>query len=116
MQVLAERMRDINPAVRVEERLQFLVPEAAEELVLQQRGSFLVDCIDSVAPKVYLIAAAVKHGVPIISAMGAGGKVDPACVQVRAAFPMVCWPPLLCACGDLETVWTRPHRARTGGA
>ena len=91
MQVLAERMRDINPAVRVDARLQFLVPEEAEQLVVEQRESFLVDCIDSVAPKVYLIAAAVKHGVPIISAMGAGGKVDPGSVRVR---PFACLEPV----------------------
>lgn len=99
MQVLAERMRDINPAVHVDARLQFLVPEEAEALVLQQRGGFLVDCIDSVAPKVHLIAAAVKHGAPIISAMGAGGKVDPARVQV--------WPPLLAPAASNTHVGTR---------
>ena len=47
-----------------------------------QRYDHIVDCIDSVAPKVQLIAAAVRLQVPILSAMGAGGKVDAAQVQV----------------------------------
>jgi tRNA A37 threonylcarbamoyladenosine dehydratase len=81
-QVLADRMLDINPAIQVAVQPQFVSPTEAKALVLQHRDSFLVDCIDSVAPKVELLVWAVQLGVPIISAMGAGGKMDPGKVQV----------------------------------
>jgi tRNA threonylcarbamoyladenosine dehydratase len=82
VQVLADRMCDINPAVQVIVQRQFIAPEEAEELVVGSRDSFLVDCIDSVAPKVELLVSALRHGVPVISAMGAGGKIDPSEVKV----------------------------------
>lgn len=85
LQVLSERLKDINSAATITALEQFLLPEEAEAVVQQHPYSFVVDCIDSVAPKVELITAARKRNVPIVSAMGAGGKVNPALVEVRRA-------------------------------
>ena len=76
-------MRDINPGVRITAIHEFLVPEAVDASLARHASlDFIADCIDSVEPKVQLICAAHKAGVPVISAMGAGGKVDPAQVHV----------------------------------
>jgi hypothetical protein len=60
----------------------FLTPETAGELVSAQRYSYVVDCIDSIAPKQHLLLAAVAAGLPAISSMGAGGRLDPSMVKV----------------------------------
>lgn len=81
-QVLAERFRDINPAVMVEARVQFIDGTMTGAL-LDEGYDFVVDAIDTVAPKCDLIAAALSCGTGIVSSMGAGAKSDPA--QIRLA-------------------------------
>lgn len=81
-QVLAERFRDINPAVMVEARVQFIDGTMTGAL-LDEGYDFVVDAIDTVAPKCDLIAAALSRGTGIVSSMGAGAKSDPA--QIRLA-------------------------------
>lgn len=81
-QVLAERFRDINPAVMVEARVQFIDGTMTGAL-LDEGYDFVVDAIDTVAPKCDLIAAALSRGMGIVSSMGAGAKSDPA--QIRLA-------------------------------
>ena len=79
--IVGDRLMDINPElnlVRVEE---FLSPERAFELVSPE-FDYVLDCIDSVTPKLNLIIAAKRKRVKIISSMGAGGKMDPTKVQV----------------------------------
>ena len=74
-EVMAERVRDISPACRVTPRAVFYLPETAESLPLDG-FSFVADCIDNVTAKLHLVAAARAAGVPVISAMGAGNKLD----------------------------------------
>jgi tRNA threonylcarbamoyladenosine dehydratase len=82
---MEERMGAINPDVAITACSEFLLPEAAGALLQRHAAcDFVVDCIDSVEPKVHLIEAALRRGCPVISAMGAGGKLDPAQVQVRS--------------------------------
>ena len=77
-------MRAINPAVCIDARNEFVIPEEASDLLARHANcSFVVDCIDSVEPKVHLISAALRRGVRVVSAMGAGGKTDPSQVKVR---------------------------------
>ena len=75
--VLAERLRDINPEVELEVIEDFLKDENMVELLDRHRYDFVVDAIDSLSPKVYLIALARERGLPIVSSMGAGAKSDP---------------------------------------
>ena len=79
--VVGDRLMDINPElnlIRVEE---FLSPERAFEIVSPD-FDYVLDCIDSVTPKLNLIIACKRQRVKVISSMGAGGKMEAAKVKV----------------------------------
>jgi len=87
--VLAARCRDINPDLELDVRRAFLGPDGAADALLRPGGpagpcayDYVVDCIDSVAPKRDLIVAAVAAGARVASSMGAGGRLDPSRVRV----------------------------------
>lgn len=73
--LFAARFADINPDLHLDARCEFLTPESAATLAAEP-FDFILDCIDTVAPKVALIAAAMRSGRRIISSMGAGGRTD----------------------------------------
>ena len=77
----AERIRDINPDCRVTTYRTFFLPETEDQFDFSQYD-YVVDAIDTVAGKLQLIQAAKAAGVPVISAMGAGNKLDPTAFQV----------------------------------
>ena len=79
--VMAERLRDINPDLRVTPRILFYLPENAEEIDLSAYDMIL-DCIDTVTAKLTLIERAYRAGAPIISAMGAGNRTDPTMLRI----------------------------------
>jgi tRNA A37 threonylcarbamoyladenosine dehydratase len=98
-EVMAERLLDVNPNLRLTVLQRFLDPEGAAGLVVrppqqeEENGNappsppaphydFVLDCIDSIAPKVALIAAAARSGSRVVAAMGAGGRVDPSRVRL----------------------------------
>ena len=74
--VLRERVLDINPDCRVYAYNTFFLPERAAEFDFTQYD-YVVDAIDTVAGKIQLAVSAREAGVPIICAMGAGNKLDP---------------------------------------
>lgn len=76
VEVERERVLDINPAAEVETHQVFFTSDAADE-ILGPGCSYVVDAIDAVEPKVMLIAEAARRGMPVISSMGAGNKLDP---------------------------------------
>ncbi|KGN70172.1 ThiF family adenylyltransferase [Porphyromonas sp. COT-239 OH1446] len=80
--VLAERLRDINPEIHLEIIEEFMKDDNLVALVDAHHYDFVVDAIDSLSPKVHLIALSLERGFPIISSMGAGAKQDPASVQL----------------------------------
>ena len=80
-QVMAERIRDINPNCRVSARQMFYLPENADEIDLTAYD-YVVDCIDNVTAKLELITRCDKLGVPILSSMGAANKLDPTAFRV----------------------------------
>ena len=74
--VMASRILDINPACRVTNLPVFYEPECREDFF--SRGfDFIADCIDSTRSKLDLIETAIRRGVPIISSMGTGNRLDP---------------------------------------
>ena len=73
--VMKERMLSINPDVKVEVRKCFFLPENADEFPFHEYD-YVVDAVDTVTAKIELILRAQKENVPIISAMGAGNKLD----------------------------------------
>jgi tRNA A37 threonylcarbamoyladenosine dehydratase len=79
--VVGDRLMDINPELKLTRIEEFLSPERAFEIVNDQYD-YVVDCIDSVTPKLNLIVSAKRQRVKIISSMGAGGKMEAAKVKV----------------------------------
>ena len=82
-EVLAERFRDINPELELTVLPVYLKDEAIPELLDSASFDFVVDAIDTLAPKCHLIAEALKRHIKIVSSMGAGAKSD--ITQVRFA-------------------------------
>ena len=80
-EVMAERIRDINPEVELEIVNQYMKDEAIIELV-SKPYDFIVDAIDTVAPKVFLLYYAKQNNQRIVSCMGAGGKYHPEKIQI----------------------------------
>ncbi len=79
--VLAERLLDINPSLSVGAHRLFYMPDTAEGVDLS-RYQYIVDAIDTVTAKLELITRAHALGVPIICALGAGNKLDPTRLRV----------------------------------
>lgn len=79
--VMAERILDINPRCRVEAKRFFYTPETAETLDLG-RYDYVVDCVDTVTAKLDLAVRCIGGGIPIISSMGSANKFDPTKFQV----------------------------------
>lgn len=80
-EVMAERLREINPELIVESRLEFIRDEKIGQL-LDTPFDYAVDAIDSLSPKVFFLLECRKRKIPVISSMGSGGKTDPAQVTV----------------------------------
>jgi len=80
--VLSERFLDINPEINLISLNEFLRDERTVELLESQNFDYVVDCIDTLSPKVFLIYHAVQRGLKVVSSMGAGGKLDPSKVKV----------------------------------
>lgn len=76
--LFAERIADINPECRVHPLEQYLTVDTVPETVGTDRYDLVVDAIDTVAPKVELLAWCLEHRIPVLSSMGAGGRTDPA--------------------------------------
>lgn len=74
--VMADRIRDINPDCQVTQLSARYTPQDRERFFTESYD-FIADAIDSVASKTDLIATALERGIPIISAMGTGNKLDP---------------------------------------
>lgn len=83
VEVVSERLLDINPHLKLTKLNQFLNPEDMETVFENHHFDYVLDCIDSVSPKVNLILSARRRKIKIVSCMGAGGKMDPAKVLVR---------------------------------
>lgn len=73
--VMAQRLTDINPDLRLHLVPSFITEEDVEDL-LQTPYDFVVDAIDTIAPKCALLAAATRRRLPVVSSMGAGAKTD----------------------------------------
>lgn len=79
--VMAERIRDINPDCKVIKHELFFTPENSAEIDFSD-FDYVVDAIDTVAGKVEIIRLSKEFGVPVITSMGAGNKLDPLCFKV----------------------------------
>lgn len=80
-EVMANRLKDINSDVLVGENPVFITPEVAEKIDFSKYDC-VIDAVDNVTAKIAICDGAVKAGVPVISAMGAGNKLDPTKFEV----------------------------------
>lgn len=79
--IVGNRLMDINPELQLTKVKEFLSPERAFEIVTNE-FDYVMDCIDSITPKLNLIIASKRKKIKIISSMGAGGKMDASKVKV----------------------------------
>ena len=103
VEVMAERVEDINPKCVVEARECFYGPETADAFNLSSYA-YVVDAIDTVSSKLLLIERCKAAGVPVISCMGAGNKLDPTRLTVADIYQTSVCP--------LARVMRRELRAR----
>jgi len=82
VKVLAQRLRDINPDTVINEKNLFIDNNEAELIAKNEDLNFVADCIDAIACKTNLIDACNRSRKPIISSMGAGGRLDPTKVKI----------------------------------
>lgn len=80
--VLKERFLQINPNSNIQIISEFIKDERIIEIFDLSDYHYVIDAIDSLAPKINLIAEAVKRKIPLVSAMGAGEKLNPSAIKV----------------------------------
>ena len=81
-EVLAERLRDINPAIELTVVNRYIRDEETYTLLDAAPYDYVVDAIDTLSPKLALIAAALERRLPLVSSMGAGAKMDPTKLEI----------------------------------
>lgn len=81
VELMAMRMRDINPACDLRTLREFIVPEHVASQIPAD-ADYVIDCIDSLNCKAALVEYCVKSGIPVASSMGAGNRLDPACIKL----------------------------------
>lgn len=80
--VMCQRLKDINPDIKLHRIHEFIRDERTPEVLDSAKFDYVVDAIDSLSPKVFLIYFALQKNLRLVSVMGAGGKIDPSLVQV----------------------------------
>lgn len=81
VEVMKERILSINPKAKVDAIVKFYLPENASEFDFS-KYDYIIDCVDNVSAKISIVCNAKLVGVPVISALGAGNKMDPTRLEV----------------------------------
>ncbi len=81
-EVMAERLKDINPDLQLTVINEFIKDEFTDKLLDEGNFDYAVDCIDTLSSKVFYIKACVIRNIPLIVSLGAGGKQDPSQVVI----------------------------------
>jgi molybdopterin/thiamine biosynthesis adenylyltransferase len=80
--VLGQRLKDINPLLDLTIMEVFIKEQITSDLLDSTNWDYVVDCIDTLSAKVFLIKGCLDRKLPIISSLGAGGKVDPSQISI----------------------------------
>ena len=80
--VLAERLKDINPELQLTVIPEYIKDEKTDEILDSELFDYVVDAIDTLSPKLALIKGALDRNIPIVSSMGAGAKLDPTKMEI----------------------------------
>ena len=89
--VMKERIADINPDAEVNARKMFFLPETAGEFCFEGLD-YVVDAVDTVTAKIEIIMRCKELGIPVISSMGAGNKLDPTRFRVADIYKTTMCP------------------------
>lgn len=81
-EVMAERLRDINPTIELTVVSRFIKDDETDALLDSDRFDYVVDAIDTLSPKLALIKGALDRQIPLVSSMGAGAKTDPTRMEI----------------------------------
>lgn len=81
-EIMAARLKDINPDIELEIISEYIRDERMTEIIKAHKYDYVVDAIDTLSPKIFLIYHTVSNGLKLVSSMGSGGKTDPSKVQV----------------------------------
>lgn len=81
--ILAARLRDINPELQLTVVNEYIRDEKTWELLDSAPFDYVVDAIDTLSPKANLIKGCLERGIPVVSSMGAGAKTDPTQIEIR---------------------------------
>lgn len=81
-QVLAARLKDINPELDLTVLEVFIKEQITIDLIEKEQWDYIVDCIDTLSSKVFFIKSCMDRNLPLVSSLGAGGKVDPSQIEV----------------------------------
>ena len=81
-EVLRQRFLDINPELQLITISEFLSEDKTKQVLDMSEYDYVIDAIDTISPKVFLIIEVIKRKIPLVSAMGAGGKLDLSKIQV----------------------------------
>jgi tRNA A37 threonylcarbamoyladenosine dehydratase len=79
--LMENRLKDINPAIRIHIIPEFLKEDRFEQ-ILKTRFDYVVDAIDTLTPKVHLLAESVKSNTKVVSSMGSGGRLNPEKIEI----------------------------------
>ncbi len=81
-EVICKRLKDINPEINIKIKNQFIKDKLIGEILQEHEYDYVIDAIDTLKPKVKLISECLNFKIPIVSAMGAGGKKDPTLAEI----------------------------------
>ncbi len=81
--ILAERLKDINPELQLSVVNRFIKDDETDALLDSDQFNYVVDAIDTLSPKLALIKGALDRGIPLVSSMGAGAKTDPTLMEIK---------------------------------
>jgi len=84
--LMAERLLAINPELKLTVVKEFLTPQKVRDILGAAPYDYVMDCIDSITPKLTLLATSLEYKFPLVSSMGAGGKYDPTQLKVADLF------------------------------
>ena len=82
-EVMAERLHDINPNIKLTIVSRFIKDDETDALLDSDKFDYVVDAIDTLSPKLALIKGALDRGIPLVSSMGAGAKTDPTLMEIK---------------------------------
>jgi len=80
-EVMGQRLKDINPEIKLKVISEFIKDERMEE-ILDDGFDYVVDAIDTLSPKIFLIHHSLQRKFKVVSSMGAGGKFDPTGISI----------------------------------